>query len=232
MGARKASKPHKAVASARSGRRSGALFWAGAGAVIVALLAVVIIAAITKSPDRREEVSTPAELGNAPATVAVGGDVAPPWPAPADAAAAVSAAGLPMLAEEGVVEHIHSHLDVFVDGQRVQVPSDIGIDRNRGGISPLHTHDTSGVIHIESPVKRAFSLGEFFTEWDVSLSADNVGALRVGNGKTVRVYVNGDLRTGNPAAITFGPHDEVALLYGTPNPGETVPDSYEFPAGE
>jgi hypothetical protein len=121
---------------------------------------------------------------------------------------------------------------VLVDGQALRVPADIGIDRTRGTISPLHTHDATGVIHIESPVKRQFSLGEFFSEWDVSLSADNIGALRVADSKVLRVFVNGAPKSGNPAAITFGPHDEIAVVYGIPRPGETIPSKYDFPSGE
>lgn len=136
-----------------------------------------------------------------------------------------------MLSSEGAVEHIHAHPDVLVDGKAVPVPTDFGIDRRGGGISPLHTHDGSGVIHIESPVKRQFSLGAFFSEWQVSLSAGNIGALRATDGKSLRVFVNGILQNGNPATITFGPHDEIAVVYGTPQPGETIPAKYDFSPG-
>lgn len=162
-----------------------------------------------------------------PARVA---DTAPPWPAPADATAAVHAAGLPMLGAEGTVLHIHSHLDVLDDGRPVQVPALVGIDENRGTISPLHTHDTTGVIHIESPTQRTFTLGEFFREWGVSLSSDNIGALHAGNGKTVRAYVNGVPRQGDPASITLGAHDEIVVAYGSQH--ADVPSKYDFPDGE
>ncbi len=149
-----------------------------------------------------------------------------------DVTAAVRAAGLPILGSDGQVEHIHAHLDVVVDGHPVQVPAGIGIDPVHRAISPLHTHDTSGVIHIESPVQRQFSLGEFFSEWGVSLSADTIGALRAVGDKTLRAYVNGTLRTGNPAAITFEPHDEIALIYAVPQRGETLPARFDFPRGD
>jgi hypothetical protein len=137
-----------------------------------------------------------------------------------------------MLGAEGNVEHIHAHVDVLVDGHAVEVPADIGIDRSNGSISPLHTHDGSGVIHIESPVKRQFSLGEFFTEWGVGLSANNIGGLRPADGKTVRAYVNGAQCTGDPAAIMFGPHDEIAVVYGVPQAGANIPAKYDFPPGD
>jgi hypothetical protein len=201
------------------------------GVVVMAALAVVIVG-VLKPTGKQEPQTSRAGLNSAPATVAVGADTPPPWPAPVDVTAAVRAAGLPMLGSEGQVEHIHAHLDVVVDGQPVQVPAGIGIDSINRAISPLHTHDTSGVIHIESPVQRQFSLGEFFSEWGVSLSADNIGALRATDGKTVRAYVNGTLQPGNPAAIVFAPHDEIALIYGVPQAGETIPTSFDFPRGD
>lgn len=203
-----------------------------AGAVVVMSAVAVVIVAVMKPTGKHEPQTSRAGLNSAPATVAVGADTPPPWPAPVDVSGAVRAAGLPMLGSEGQVEHIHSHLDVVVDGHPVQVPAGIGIDAVHRAISPLHTHDTSGVIHIESPVQRQFSLGEFFSEWGVSLSADNIGALRAVGDKTLRAYVNGTLRTGNPAAITFEPHDEIALIYAVPQPGETIPASFDFPRGD
>lgn len=221
----------KAVARARQSQGRSGLVLVGGVVVVVALLVVVIVA-VTRSSGTRPSDATAPNLNNPPATSAVGRNTPPPWSAPADAAAAVRAAGLPMLTEEGTVEHIHAHLDVRADGQPVEVPAFLGIDRTRSGISPLHTHDATGVIHIESPVKRQFSLGELFTEWDLGLSADNIGALRATDGKALRVYVNGTLHTGNPAAIMMDAHDEIALIYGTPQPGESVPTRFDFPPGE
>lgn len=221
----------KAIAQARSGGRR-AWPWIGAGVVIAAAIAVVVIVTVTKSPGQHTTPTESASLNNPPATVAIGADTPPPWPAPTDAAAAVAAAGLPMLGSEGNVEHIHAHLDMLVDGQPVAVPANIGIDPKHSTISPLHTHDGTGVIHIESPVKRQFSLGEFFSEWQVSLSPDHIGGLRADGSKVVRVFVNGKPETGNPAAITLGAHDEIAVAYGSPRPGETIPTTYGFPEGD
>lgn len=221
----------KAVAQARGSGSRGGLLWAGAAVAVVALIAVVIIA-LTQSAGTRQSDTAATNINNPPATTAAGRDIPPPWPAPADAAAAVRAAGLPMLTEEGAVEHIHAHLDVRVDGQPVEVPAYLGVDTKKSNISPLHTHDGTGVIHIESPVKRQFSLGELFSEWGVSLSENNIGSLRAADGKTLRVYVNGTLRPGNPAAIMFNAHDEIALVYGAPQPGESVPTRYDFSPGE
>ena len=205
--------------------------WIAASVVVTSAVAVVIVAVI-KTTEKHEPQTFQAGLNSAPATVAVGADTPPPWPAPVDVTGAVRAAGLPMLGNERQVEHIHAHLDFVVDGHPVQVPAGIGIDPVHRAISPLHTHDTSGVIHIESPVQRQFSLGEFFSESGVSLSADNIGALRATGGKTLRAYVNGTLRTGNPAAITFEPHDEIDLIYGVPQADETPSARFDFLRGD
>lgn len=215
----------KAVARAREGRSSGGWVWIIVGG-ITALIAVLIV---TKSVHSQPNQDIPSQLSHKPATTAVGRDTLPPWSAPTDAAAAVRAAGLAMLTSEGTVEHLHAHLDVRVNGQSVQVPAMIGID-NRG-ISPMHTHDSTGIIHVESPIKRTFTLGEFFTEWDVSLSADSIGGLRGGDGKTLRAFVNGNPVTGDPAALPINAHDEIVVIYGTARPGESIPAHYEFSAG-
>lgn len=214
-----------AVARARGVRSGGWVRIVLAG--IVVLIAIVVIA---KSVRSQQNQAVPPQLHNPPVTTVVGRQTAPPWSAPTDAAAAVRAAGLPMLNREGTVEHIHAHLDVRVNGQPVEVPAMIGVDR--GGISPVHTHDSTGVIHIESPVTRTFTLGEFFTEWDVGLSTDSIGGLQTGNGKTLRAFLNGNPVTGNPAALPINAHDEIVLIFGGAQRGESIPSHYEFASGQ
>jgi len=225
-------KARNAVAQARSSSRRGGLLITGGAVVVLALLIGGVTVAVINSSKAQQATAEATNLSNPPATTAAGRDLAPPWPAPADAAAGVRAAGLPMLSAEGTVEHLHAHLDIQVNGQTVAVPADIGIDQAHNSISPLHTHDTTGVLHIESPVKRQFTLGELFSEWGVSLSADNIGSLRNTGDKAVRVYVNGTLKTGNPAAVTFTAHDEIALIYGPLPASGSVPSHYDFQAGE
>jgi hypothetical protein len=188
----------------------------------------------TKEPSKTASSTTAAGTGDASSPSGTD-DKAPAstvnWPAPADATARVKAAGLPMLGAEGQVLHIHSHLDVFVDGKAVTVPADIGIDLVRQQISPLHTHDTSGVVHIESPVKADFTLGQFMTEWNVPFAKDTLGTFKAGDGKELHVYVNGAEQTGDPASLKLGAHDEIAVAYGTPAEKVQVPSDYAWPEG-
>jgi hypothetical protein len=70
--------------------------------------------------------------------------------------------------------HLHQHLDLYVDGRQVPVPAGIGIDP-AVRFAPLHTHDTSGVIHLESPTVRTYTLGQFFAVWGVRFTRSCLG---------------------------------------------------------
>jgi hypothetical protein len=158
----------------------------------------------------------------------------PPWTnGAAGLAARLQAIGLPALPEEGTVLHIHQHLDLFVNGRRVRVPAGIGIDPQLQFISPLHTHDTTGVLHVESPEPTAFTLGQFFEVWGVPLSARQIGGLRVGGGKVLRAWVNGRPLAGDPAALGLASHQQIVLAYGTAGQMPArPPSSFEFGPGE
>src|SRR5262249_9367225 len=150
----------------------------------------------------------------------------------ADAPGAVGAAGLPMLGEEGNAVHIHAHLDIIVNGAPVQIPSGIGIDEAQQKISPLHSHDTTGVIHVESPTAPAtFTLGQFFTEWQVSLAADHIGGLVADGTHQLKVYVNGKPYTGDAAGTVLKAHGEIAIVYGTQAQQTNVPSTYQWTNG-
>ncbi len=131
--------------------------------------------------------------------------------------------------------HYHAHLDILDNGQAVEVPAGIGFVIQNGqatGITSLHTHDASGVIHIESQTNIPYSLGQVFTEWGVRLTTGQVGGLASGNGNVLRAFVNGAPSSGDPATIILRPHQEVALWFGPASGHPQVPRSYSFPAGE
>ena len=140
--------------------------------------------------------------------------------------------GLPALAQEGTALHIHQHLDLFVDGSRVTVPAAIGIDENQGFISPLHTHDESGVIHVESPDVRTFTLGQFFAVWGLRLTPRCLGGYCAATSKTLRVYVDGKRFSGDPRVLPLAEHEEIVVAYGTraqlPRP---IPARFDFAPG-
>jgi hypothetical protein len=223
------------VALARAQRRRRNLRLALASAAAVALIAAVTVAVVVLRGSKTAPPSaagTTAAATSAAPTAVPGRASAPPWPAPANPSHLVAAAGLPMLGEEGTALHIHTHLDVIVDGEPVAVPAQIGIDESTRQISPLHTHDTTGVIHIESPTQTQFTLGQFFTEWQVSLSATNIGGLTADQTRLFKTYINGKPYTGNPVGIVLTAHDEIALVYGTADQQNNPPAGYTFPSGD
>jgi hypothetical protein len=134
--------------------------------------------------------------------------------------------GLTTLAgHNGLVEHYHAHLDIFVNGKKVKVPALVGINPGAGYLTELHTHDARGVIHIESTDKRDFKLGQFFSEWAVFLNSNQVGGY-----KGLKWYLDGKLQTGNPQELTLKPHQEIALVVG--KPPAKIPSSFAFLSGE
>ena len=141
----------------------------------------------------------------------------------------MKAAGLVSNPMEGAVQHFHAHLDILDDGQPVEVPANLGIDPHRGLIAELHTHDDSGILHVESGSSTlTFTLGQLFVEWGVRLDADDLGGLHAGNGKELHAYVDGQEVQGDPGSIQLANHQEIALVYGTP-PAQ-VPSTYDFAA--
>jgi hypothetical protein len=157
-----------------------------------------------------------------------------PWGAnTADLAERLRAIGLPPLDPvEGTVVHIHQHLDIYVDGRNVPVPPLIGIDP-AAGFAPLHVHDTSGVIHVESPTVRSYTLGEFFAVWGVRFTPSCLGGDCAGSGRALRVYVDGRLDQADPTKLVLEPHQEIVVAYGTPAQlPSPIPSSYRFPPGE
>jgi hypothetical protein len=152
----------------------------------------------------------------------------PPWPAPANAAPYIAASGLPALPTELLTFHIHAHLDIFVNGAAVPVAAGIGIDFPRGQISPLHTHDTTGIIHVESAAPVVFTLGQFLTEWGVRHDADCIAAF-CSPTVPIHAYVNGAEFSGNRDDVPINAFDEIATVIGSAP--ATVPDHYDWPPG-
>ena len=138
---------------------------------------------------------------------------------------------------EQTLFHIHAHLTIFVNGTARQVPAGIGIAGAGAQNTPagpfistgtcfywLHTHAADGIVHIESPVQRTYTLGEFFDEWGQPLGPDQVGPVK---GRVTVIY-NGKGFTGNPRNVPLVAHAQIQLEVGTPL---VAPESVSFPNG-
>ncbi len=202
-------------------------FYAAAGAGAVVLIAAIVLGVVLLRDSGGGSSNTTTSVASYNTLPGIRKTKAP-WPPEYQFLAdRLLPLGLTTLPQEAVATHYHSHLDIFVDGKHVTVPKYIGINLGANYLTELHTHDTRGVIHIESPKSNDhFSLGQFVAEWGVFLNSRCIGAYCDG----LKWYLNGKLQTGNPQKYVLQPHDEVAIVVG--KPPAKIPSSYKFLGGE
>jgi hypothetical protein len=92
-------------------------------------------------------------------------------------------------------------------------------------ISPLHTHDLTGILHTEAAESETNSLGQFFIEWGVALDENCVGGYCEPEAP-ISVFVDGERYEGDPADIALEDHREIAIVIGT-SPS-AIPSTYDF----
>lgn len=200
-----------------------------------ALVGLVLGASACAPPSPSPTATAPA--ASAPATTSTADATSTPagWELnPKGAADRIKAAGLQVLTAEGAAEHFHAHLDIFTDGKPVTVPADIGFSFNTAGqpngISALHSHDVTGVIHIEAPTAGAtYTLGQFLTEWGVLDGTNKTPGTPHSSIDGWNVAVNGTKQDGKITDVVLKAHDEIVLFHGAPpNP---LPASFTFTGG-
>jgi hypothetical protein len=227
----------------RSLARAGVL-----AAFVVALTAGVVLAnrhgqtgqrTVPAPALRLNSLSSLGTLRSPPAADALGPE-ALPLPGAPDLAAAGAARhpvdGIQCLGNEQLAFHIHAHLTVFDHGAVRSIPYGVGIEGPQTMSTPqglfvgggscfysLHTHAADGIIHIESPVVRTFTLGDFFDVWGQALGPERVGPA---SGHVTAIY-NGRLFEGNPRQIPLTTHAQIQLDVGRPL---VAPVSIAFPA--
>ena len=106
--------------------------------------------------------------------------------------------------------HIHPQFSIVIEGKPMTIPSQIGITPSC--MRPIHTHDDTGKIHIESPVVRDFTLGEFFRVWDKPFDHEHVldkvvdsehRIVLIVDGKESQEYQNLVLKDGQQIEIRY-----------------------------
>ena len=235
---------------AEQARRRRRRVWliAGGAAVVVIAAVVAITLAVTGGSGSSggglplAPLSTLGTLQPAPAAGPTGPEGVPVPAGPALASTATGATGQPVdgiscQTSEQTVFHIHAHLTIFVNGAARQVPAGIGIPGAQATQSPqgpfietgtcfywLHTHASDGIIHIESPVERTYTLGNFFDIWGQPLGPDQVGPAQ---GHVTAIY-NGQVWQGNPRDIPLNAQAQIQLQVGTPL---VTPEQITFPNG-
>jgi hypothetical protein len=233
-------------------RRRRRIWLAGIGAAALVIIAIVAVTLVVTSGSagvaggtpqlKLGSVSTLGRLGPAPAPGPVGPEGLP-VPAAAPLASTASAATgktvdkVSCQSSERTVFHIHAHLAIFVNGSPRQVPAAIGVPGAQAEATAqgplvasgtcfywLHTHAADGIIHIESPVHRTYTLGDFFDIWGQPLGPDRVGPA---TGHVVALY-NGKLYLADPKDIPLNAHAQIQLEVGTPLVAQ---QAVTFPAG-
>lgn len=236
------------AASARRGKRRRRLALGGAAVAVIAAAAGTVLAtvgggsAVAGSPGGLK-LAAPATLGPLRPAPAPGADGYEGVPVP-DAAPLASTAtmatgqtvdGVGCDSLEHTLFHVHLHLTIFVNGVRRQVPAGIGIPGAKETQSPsgpyiktgkcfywLHTHAPDGVIHIESPIRRGFTLGDFFDEWGQPLGANQVGPAK----GHVTAFYGGKVYRGNLRDLPLIGQAQIQLEVGSPL---VAPDQITFP---
>jgi hypothetical protein len=117
--------------------------------------------------------------------------------------------------------HYHAHVSLFVAGRRVAIPMAIGIVdpvisegfvQNGSCLYWMHTHDGSGLIHIEPAHAGEFTVGDLFDIWGQPLTESNVAGFE----GTVSVFVDGLRHDGDPRSVVLESRKHVSLQVGSP----------------
>jgi hypothetical protein len=139
--------------------------------------------------------------------------------------------GITCDSSERLVYHIHSHLAIFVNNVQRGIPKNIGVLFGGHATVPggaclywLHSHTDDGIIHVEAPIVRTFTLGDYFDVWGIPLDGTHVGPA---DGHLV-VYVNGHQYSGDVRTIALDMHTLIQLDVG----GNVAPAPFSFPLGD
>lgn len=151
----------------------------------------------------------------------------PPWSNNLDQAnQRLAALGLPTLSE--TILHHHVRMYIYVDGHPAVIPAEVGYSQAQQVFSPLHTHDETGIVHVESadpnfqPV-----LGQFMDVWGLYFTPECIGNQCASGDRQIRVFIDGQPYTGDPTLVPLNDQSTVVITMGTeaelPNP---IPDSF------
>jgi hypothetical protein len=186
----------------------------GGGVALLAVIVAVVVVLIVSSGGGGGGGTSTGSGPNPGADIGLQNGPAPWPPEYTHLAQRLAAFNFPQQTDIGY--HVHANLRVYVNGKQTVVPANLGIDPQGRFISPIHTHDTSGVVHMESEKFYPFTLGEFINIWGVLFTQNQLGAYKAGDGGNVlQLWVNGK-QVANPVTYKMKAHDVMILGYGKP----------------
>ena len=87
--------------------------------------------------------------------------------------------------------HTHPYLVIEIAGTNVTIPAGVGILDGETVFEPIHTHDASGLLHVELSQSDAsshnYTLGDFFTIWNYTARSVGVSESPTMGGRVLPV---------------------------------------------
>jgi hypothetical protein len=130
------------------------------------------------------------------------------------------------IGNQDLAEHYHALLLIYVNGQQINLPVNLGEGDSGPCTQPLHVHASdpaNGIIHIESPQLKSYTLGDFFKVWaatpniggpsPIVFNQNQIFSYSVGNGYELRVYMNGQQST-DYNNLVLQSHMTIVIVYG------------------
>ena len=99
------------------------------------------------------------------------------------------------LPTEGRTVNLQLHMTIEINGQQQVIPANIGITLATNGqpssFLPIHTHNATGTIDVESPINRSFHLRDFFDTWGRAFDQFHILGFHTDAASPVVMTVNG-----------------------------------------
>jgi hypothetical protein len=160
------------------------------------------------------------------------------FPTAAGSPTSGAAGSIPCDQLEHTQVHYHALLQIFNQGQAVAIPTSLG--RTTSCYYWLHMHTGEpGIIHVESPADRIFTLGDFFQVWGAwtgspqPLDSTHVSSITLSGNERLLVYLDGGdgagsvAFPGDPKAIVLRSREIITLEIAPP----MVSPPSQFPSG-
>jgi hypothetical protein len=150
----------------------------------------------------------------------------------------------PTMAESNY--HVHVFVGLIVNGRQIALPDGLGMKNpgaDAGGVTStascfyyLHTHDASGIVHVEDPSTASrttalHTLGQVFAIWGHSLSGWTIytsGQMYRGQGSQLVSSSTYTKFGGDPSSMPLYGHEVIWLESGSPVLGAAQLPSVQF----
>lgn len=110
-----------------------------------------------------------------------------------------------------LAKHDHPKLTIMIDSTPMKIPRGVGISSTC--TRPIHTHDETGTLHVESPSDRDYTLGDFFKIWGVAFSSDRIFGHINNSTHSLRMTVGGSENSAFDKFV-LGDGQEIVLTFG------------------